>query len=236
MLPDHVVWPFHILKPAAVDINPVPFSRSGGRTLAGLSTDTRTDRGYWSIGFRGVSLFDGVCRRQWNAMRVGVSGKAGLLVVPAWSYDSAIWPAGAIDGQLFTTHSDGTTHSDDSPYAQSAIGVELVEAVGIGATVVKLRALYGIEELSGIRWSHSHALYETGFPLSIDGGVWQVPITPAIRAPIPAGAELDVGMPTCLVHLASDDAMDVRLSAGEYDSVDVAFVEAVDVWNELAGA
>lgn len=236
MLPDYILWPTHTLKPSAIDPNPVPFSRSGGRTVGGISTDTRTDRGYWSIAFKGISLVDGDRRRLWNSIRVGLSGKAGLLAVPVWSYDTAPWPAGTVNGQLLTIHADGTPHSDGTAYAQSAIGVELVEAVGIGATIVKLRALYGIEELSGIRFSYQHALYVTGFPLSIDGDIWQVLITPAVRAPIPAGAELEVGLPTCLVHLASDDAMDVRLSAGDYDSVDVAFIEAVDYWNELADA
>lgn len=235
-LPDHILWPIHVLKPQAIDPNPVPFSRSGGRTLGGLSTDTRTDRGWWSIGYRGISLVDSDRRRLWNSIRVGLSGKAGLLAIPVWSYDTAVWPGGTVNGQILTTHSDGTPHSDGSAYAQPAIGVEMVEAVGIGATIVKLRAIFGIEELSGIRFSYQHALYETGLPISIDGDVWRVPIIPAIRAPIPAGAELEVGLPTCLVHLATDNAMDVRLSAGECDSVDVAFVEAVDIWNELATA
>lgn len=169
-------------------------------------------------------------------IRVELSGKAGLLVVPVWSYDLAAWPAGAANGRILTTHSDGTPHADGSLYSQPAIGVEMVEAVGIGATVVKLRKVFGIEELSGIRFSYQHALYATGFPISIEGDVWQVRITPPVRAPIPAGAELEVGFPTCLVHLAEDNGMDVALSAGNIDSVDIDFVEANDVWNELATA
>ncbi len=235
-LPDHILWPIHTLVPETVEVNPVPFSRSGGVTLGGISTDTRTDRGWMSISYRGISLYEPEHRKLWNAIRVGLSGKAGLLRVPAWSFDPAVWPEGTVDGQILTTHSDGTLHSDGTPYAQPAIGVELVDAVGIGATIVRLRALFGIEELSGIRFSYNHALYETGFPLAIEDDVWQVPITPAIRAPIPAGAQLEVGCPTCLVHLASDSGMDVAFSSGRFNTADVAFVEAVDVWNALATA
>lgn len=231
---DFVVWPYHLLVPGGIEANVVPFSRSGGTTLGGLQRVTRTDRGWWSIAYKGVPLKTAAERRMFNALGTHCGGMATPIVVPVWSHDSAEWPAGTGGGMLLTPHSDGTLHSDGSLYAQPAIGVTLVGAAAIGATSVTLRIGYGIEELVGVRFSYQHALYKTGYPTAIDGDDWTMPVTPAIRAPIPAGAALEFGLPTCLVRLASDRELDASLSAGFFDRVDVAFVEAVDYWNDLA--
>jgi hypothetical protein len=231
---DILAWPTSILKPAAIEPNVVAFSRSGGRTLGGLERVTRTDRGFWSIVYRGVPLATPAQRRLWNAVAQHCGGAAGLLEVPVWSFDSAAWPAGAVDGKSLVPHSDGSGFSDGTFYAQPSIGVTLVSAVAIGATSVTLRIGYGIEELSGVRFSYQGALYRTGLSTAISGTDWTVPISPAIRAPIPAGAALEFGLPTCIVRLAGDREMDVIFSRGGVDRRDVAFVEAADYWNDLA--
>ena len=231
-----LVWPHAILAPASIEPNVVPFSRSGGTTLGGLQRVTRTDRGWWSIAYKGVSLYNADRRRMWNAVRNHCSGMAGLLAVPVWSNDTAEWSDGTAGGVLLTSHSDGMPHADGSLHAQAAIGVQMAAAVAIGATSVTLRIGYGIADLTGVRFSYQHALYETGFPTSIEGAEWTLPVTPAIRAPIPADAELEFGLPTCVVRLAGDREMDTGLSAGRFDRVDVAFVEAADYWSDLAAS
>lgn len=231
---DILAWPSAILKPLAIEPNIVAFSRSGGRTLGGLQRVVRTDRGLWSIVFKGVRMSTPAERRMWNSVAEHCGGMAGLLEVPAWSFDSAPWPDGAVDGLLLTSHSDGSSFDDGSLYAQPAIGVTLVNAIAIGATSVTLRIGFGIEELAGVRFSYQGALYRAGLPTLIAGSDWTVPVSPTIRAPIPAGAELEFGLPTCIVRLASDREMDVNFSRGGVDRRDVAFVEAADYWNDLA--
>jgi len=232
-----VVWPWRILKPTSVQPNPVAFTRSGGKSLGGLSRNTRTDRGWWSIAYRGVALTNPSQRRSWNMMRQQFGGMAGSVAVPVWSHDLAEWPAGASNGELLSPHSDGSPFSDGSLYSQRIpIDVEMVSLAEIGDTSVTLRLVYGINSLSGIRFSYNHALYETGMPTLISGDEWTLPIFPAIRADIPAGAELEVAMPTCLVKLAADRGMDVSFTAGRFDMVDVAFVEDTAYWNDLAVA
>lgn len=229
-------WSPSILKPLEVQADVVAFTRSGGTTLGGLQRVVRTDRGRWSIVLRGVCLSTPAERRMWNIVAEHCGGMAGLLAVPVPSFDSAPWPAGAVEGRILTSHSDGSSFSDGSLYSQPAIGVEMVNAAPIAATSVTLRAVHGIEELSGIRFSYQHAMYRTGRPTLIDGTDWTVRISPAIRAAIPAGAALEVGMPTCLVRLADDRQMDVNFSRGGIDRRDVAFVEAADYWSDLAVA
>ncbi len=234
-MPDSItLWPSSVLKPSAIEANVVAFSRSGGVTLGGLQRVTRTDRGWWSIVYKGVTLDSVAKRRMWNAIATDLSGMAGLVAIPVWSMDSAPWPAGTVDGLLYTTHSDGSGFSDGALYAQPAIGVTLVDALAIGDTSATLRIGYNIDDLGGVLFSHQHALYKTGLPTLVDGDDWTVPIAPAVRAPIAAGTALEFGLPTCLVRLAEDREMDTRFSAGQFDQRDVSFTEAVDYWNDLA--
>lgn len=231
---DFLLWPASVLKPSNIEANVVPFSRSGGRTLGGLERVTRTDRGWWSIVYQGVTLAGPARRRQWNQLAVDLSGMAAPVAVPVWSLDSAPWPEGTKNGLLLSPHDDGAPFGDGGLYAQPPIGVTLVEALAIGATQATLRIGYGIDELSGVLFSYQHALYKTGRPLAIDGTDWTVTLAPAVRAPIPAGASLEFGLPTCLVRLASDREMDVNSSVGKVDKRNVAFVEAADYWSDLA--
>lgn len=225
-----ILWPT-TLVPAQILANPVPFTRSGGRSLGGIERVTRTDRGWWSVSYKGVLLQGAASRRTWNALRTYLGGMAGSIAVPVWSFDS-----NGEGGPVLTTHSDGSIFSDGSSYAQPTITVEMAVAAEIGDTSVSLRIIDGIDDLVGVRFSYQHALYETGISTSVVGAVWTVSIFPAIRADIPADAALEFDVPTCLVRLATDREMDVSLTAGLVDKVDVAFIEDCEFWNDLAMA
>ncbi len=202
-----ILWPT-TLRPAQILANPVPFTRSGGRSLGGLERVTRTDRGWWSIQYKGVLLQSAASRRLWNATRVSVNGMAESLAIPVWSHDA-----------------NG---------ADSGIEVTLATAASIGDTQVVLSLGDGIDDLSGVRFSFEHALYETGIAIDVYDDQWIVPIFPALRADIAADAALEFDLPTCLVRLASDREMDASLTAGQVDRADVSFVEDVEYWNSLA--
>ncbi|WP_428673717.1 hypothetical protein [Reyranella sp.] len=232
---DVPLWPPGILTPAQASVDPVAFTRKGGRSLAGLQLATTTDRGYWAAAYKGVALSGKQQRRQWNLTRQRLGGMAGVIAIPAWSFDSAPWLPGTVRGKFLTPHSDGSPFSDGSLYSQAGIVVELVNAAEIGDTSVTLRLVYGIDDLGGVRFSHDHALYETGMVTDVDGDEWTVDVFPDVRAPIPAGVQLEFDMPTVLVHLATDREMDLTLSRGTLDKADVSFIEAVDYWADLAG-
>ncbi len=234
-------WPNKVLRPMQVMANQAAFTRGGGKSLTGLERVLRTDRGYWAIDLKGVPLKSVAQRRVWNAIRTALSGRAGILTVPVLSIDTAPWLPGSDGGYLTSVHADGSPFADDSTYGQSGIVVQMATAAAIGDTSVTLRLVYGIDDLSGARFSYDsgngyHALYETGVPSEVDDDLWTVPVFPSIRAAIPADAALEFDMPRCLVRLATDRAMDVTLSPGGFDRVNVSFIEACDQWNFLATA
>lgn len=230
---DAPVWPAKVLVPNKIIPAIVPFTRSGGRALNGQERVTRTDRGFWSIGYENITLHEVGQRRSWSAIRTLLSGRAGLIAVPVWSFDTAPWPGSDRD-YVTVPHSDDATFSDGSQYRQRRIDIKMAAAAAIGDTTITLQLVSADTDLTGIRFSYRHALYETGPVVSVGGDEWQVRVFPSVRAAIPAGADLECDLPTCLCHLASDRGMDVSLEGAGFDVVSVSFVEATDYWNDAA--
>lgn len=224
------VWPHKVLPPAEIRANPVPFTRSGGRSIGGLDPATKTDRGYWSVELNDVALINTAKRRTWSAIRTILNGRSGVIAVPVWSFDTAPYAEGDEFGDVLVTHSDGSTFSDGSRYRQRKIIVEMADAVAIGASSVRLKLIYGAADLAGVRFSFEFAAYETGPATLIEGAFWTVPIFPACRAAIPAGAELEFDMPMVLCRLEDDRGMDQGLDYNNYGTSSVKFVEATDQW------
>lgn len=234
---DIVHWPAHLLTPQASPFNPVPFSRSGGRTLGGISRTTKTDRGFWMgslnrIIFRRGLQFDQ--ERSWVETRTNLGGQSGLVAVPVCS--TRVWAAEGFkdfSGGLHP-HDDETPFDDDTLYSEGRIRIEMAAFAPLSSTVVSLR-LVDAPTAVGVRFSYQHAMYETGSLIErASEDVYRVPVFPAIRRAIPADAQLEADKPTVLCHLATDTEMDIEFPGSGMPRPSVNFVEAVDYWNDLA--
>ena len=234
LLPNHIVWPEDVLSPNSLQANIVPFSRIGGRTLTARAKTTRTDRGFWRVELSGIHLGSSHERRAWQAIRSTLAGRAGLIAVPVWSFDSAPYLNGCIENRVCTPFSQGECFEDGSSFEDASICVQTVDDIPLGATVCRLRLINGEADLSGVRFSYGNALYETGQLLDLEDDIFTVRLAISCRAPIPAGVELEFDRPTCLCRLADDSAMDLALSHHGNDIVSVAFTEAVDFWSDFA--
>lgn len=233
---DIIHWPTELLQPSSTTVVSVPFSRSGGRTLGGISRSRQTDRGFNRITLEGVTLFTPDMKRTWNAIATDLSGQSGLILVPAWSIDSAPYVEETDPHPLpiETEHSDGTEFSDGTEYSQGVISVEMASFAPLGSSVVTVRCINS-RPPAGVRFSYRGALYKTGAILEeLPSGIFRVSVTPSIRQSIPEGALLEFDRPTCLCHLSSDSGMILPSTQDEINSADVDFVEAVDYWNDLA--
>lgn len=233
---DVIEWPICVLRPQQASANLVPFSRSGGRTLGGIEPSVRTDLGFWEISYQNIVL-QNRHREQWqtwNAIRQKLGGRPGLIAVRVRSSLSAPYASGRFEPVVETEHSDDALFDDDTPYTQGAISIVSDGVTAVGATSIRLRIVNADANLVGVRFSYNHALYETGPVTSIDGDVWTVPISPAVRALIPAGSDLEFDQPTCLCHLADDRGMDIDQNAlTKFSLPSVSFVEAVDYWSNV---
>jgi len=238
-----LTWPLCVLNPPKTSADPVAFTRGGGKSINGIERSVRTDKGFWSITLSEITIRSQAQKQTWNAIRAGLGGRAGLIAVVVKSWDSAPYLSQGSNGgapvfekRFRTPHGDDETpFSDGSLHSQGAVDIEVAEAVNIGATSIKLRAIRAYPALSGIRFSYAHAMYETGPATEIVGNVWTVPIFPAVRAPIPANVGVECEQPTCLCHLADDRGMDLPQGQRLWENVSVTFTEAVDHWNDIAG-
>lgn len=230
------VWPVDRLRPQSSSANPVPFSR-GGTTLGGQRISTNTDAGYWSVKLENIPMRnrDRDQWRCWNAIRTILRGTPGRIAVPVLSSHSAPYSSGRWEASPETSHDDDALFDDDTPYVQGAISVVSVGVTPIGATTMKMRVISAADDLSGVRFSYEHALYETGRTIGVEGDTWEVEITPPVRAVIPAGADLEFDDPTCLCSLETDSGMDLPTAlVGKSVLATITFVEDTDYWNRLA--
>lgn len=229
-----IEWPICLLPPQQVSVNLVAYTRSGGRTLGGVEPATRTDLGYWSIDYGNVVMRNRTRDqwRTWNAIRQRLGGKSGLVALPIRSSLTAPYVSGRFEPMTESEHSDDAVFSDGTPYVQGAISVVTEGVTPLGATSIRLRIIKADANLVGVRFSFNHALYETGPVIGVNGDIWEVPISPAVREQIPAGADLEFDRPTCLCHLVDDRGMDIDQNAiSKQSAPSVSFVEAVDYWS-----
>jgi len=229
-----IVWPEKLLSPLECRAYLVPFTRSGGRTLGGVKPSTRTDLGYWRVDIIGVPLHGQDKRRTWDAISAYLGGASGRIAVPAWAMDSAPYASGKEEPLIEVPHSDGSTFSDGSAYQQNSISVVSVGVTAIGATVMSMRLINGAADLSGVRFSYNHALYQTGQVVSVEDDIWTVRITPSVRELIPAGADLEFDRPTCVCNLMDDAGMQRSMNADRFERASVSFVEDTWFWNQRA--
>lgn len=235
---DYVHWPIDLLPAQSVPFNPVPFTRSGGRSLGGIARYTRTDKGFWQGSLNGIVFRRGLQfgqSREWTKLRTYLNGQAGLLVVPVCSTRLLTSPPDWTDfsPQLFP-HDDDTPFADETEYYEGVTRVEMATVAPLGATVVRLR-LISAPTVEGIRFSYQHAMYETGSAIEqIGADEYRVPIFPAIRQTIPANAWLETDRPTILCRLATDSEMDIEFPPANMPRPSINLVEAVDVWNDEA--
>lgn len=231
---DIIHWPGSLLTPESSPFNVRPFSRTGGRTLGGLSRSIKTDRGWWIGSYNNIVFrrtgYDQI--RTWNALRVAIGGMSGLVAVPVCSTE--LWAGMGLEFGAKVPHDDDTPFDDETFYDQGAVQLEMASYAPLGSSVVTLR-LIDLPDPSGVRFSYQHAMYETGRVLEQPTTqTYRVEVFPAIRAPIPADAILETEKPTVLCRLASDGEMDIDLGIYRIPRPSVNFIEATDYWNDLA--
>ena len=231
---DILKWPRNLLVPKECRPNIVPFTRTGGRSLGGVSPSVRTDLGFWSIELNGILLASRAKMKTYEAIKDILSGSAGTIAVPIYAPDRAPYVGGIYQEPVLVTHDDGTTFSDGTSYQQGRISIVTEGVTPIGATTISVRIIAADDDLSGVFFSYQHALYRTGRELGRDGDVVTLKISPSIRQTIPDGADLNFDEPDCLCNLAADRGMDNGSNIDRYDLVSLTFNEDTNYWNQLA--
>lgn len=231
---DILEWPRDVLIPEFFTANLVPFSRSGGTSLGGSKPSVRTDLGHWMIEMGNVQLLTRTHYKAFDTIAAILGGSAGRVAVPVYAQETTPFINGVVTDPAETTHSDSSPFSDGSKYRQRSVSVVTSGVTALGATTIKLRALNADDDLTGVRFSYRHALYQTGELLDRAGDVQTFRVTPSIRELIPAGVSLEFDEPTCLCRLIDNSGMDRSINPVGIQTVSVKFQEDTDYWARLA--
>ena len=227
-------WPRDLLVPQQCVPALAAFTRSGGRSLGGVRPSVRTDLGFWTVALNGIMLRTRAQVRAFEAIAEDLGGASGRVAVPVYAFARSANLSGRYEPPRLLPHDDGALFSDGASYAQGNVSIVAAITAPIGATTITLRRIAGSDDLSGVFFSHRHALYRTGRILEESGDLVTVKIGPSVREQIDAGADLEFDAPTCLCNLESDSAMTAVESMEGYVFVDVKFVEDTHYWSQLA--
>ncbi len=146
------VFPHCVLRPQQIAATVVPFTRSGGRTLGGIETATRTDLGFWVVDYSNV-VMQNRNRAQWQtwqAIRQMFGGRSGRMAIPVRPGLSAPYASGKFEPRPLMPHSDDSLFSDGSAYVQGAISVVSQGVTSVGATSIRLRIINAADNLVGV--------------------------------------------------------------------------------------
>lgn len=131
MTPEPLYWPHCVLKPNSIRLELKARSVSGGVTLSGLEPVIGSGAGIWTATFTGTALNTRQHVLAFRALSAKLSGRVGTVLVPAYDIHRAPWPVVIeeenVSGDVLTTHSDLTTFSDGSHYAQAGTAVIIHE-------------------------------------------------------------------------------------------------------------
>ncbi len=199
---------------------------SGGEAISGDEDLIATDGGgRVFVEFDDPYLDVPRVAKAWRAVSAYLDGGARAIIVPFC--DARHQPT---QGRVTTTHSDGTTFSDETEYVQGDAFGEIAVSAALRATTLQLQGLVLPEDLEGGEWlSIDHPTmrwraYRIAEITAYDAvaGTAIVSIRPPTREAVEAGTIVDFADPRCTMRL--DGPMPSPTSIG-YASGNARFVE-----------
>jgi hypothetical protein len=220
------VFPTCLFAPNDVQADLERRTISGGVALSGDEDLIAADGGgRVFVEFGDPYLDDIAAAKAWRALDAYLDGGARAIIVPFC--DGRHQPMRA---RISATHSDGTTFSDETEYAQGDAHAEIAEAAPLRATTLHLKNLVLPEDLVGgewlsvdhptMRWRSYRIAEITAY--DAEAGTATVTIRPPTREAVTIGEPVDFSEPRCTMRL--DGEMPSPTSMG-YASGSARFVE-----------
>jgi hypothetical protein len=199
------VFPTCLFAPNEVHADLERRTISGGVALNGDEDLIATDGGgRVFVEFGDPYLDDVQAAKAWRALDAYLDGGAVPIIVPFC--DLRHQPT---NGPVNTTHSDGTTFSDESEYSQGDAYGEVAANAALRATTLHLENLVLPEDLLGgewlsidhttMRWRAYRIMEITAY--DADAGTATVKVRPPLREAVTAGAAVDFANPRCVMRV-----------------------------------
>lgn len=189
------------IRAAQTDLHLESLSRSGGQSVTGQEQIVASPAGRW-VGRMILPAMDAVTLRNWRAFVAKMRGRYGSALIPVCEADRRPFPLG---GPAITV---------------------TAAAAPINATSLVLTVTTGSAIIEGHLFSIAGRLYNVMQSIPAGGGVYNVDISPWLRAAISAGTACEFTNPTCLMRFATDAEGKLDLMAGIIAHPEINLVEA----------
>jgi hypothetical protein len=220
------VFPTCLFAPNDVHADIERRTISGGEAINGDEDVIATDGGgRVFVEFGDPFLDDPAAAKAWRAIDAYLDGGATAIIVPFC--DARHQPT---NGRVLTSHSDGTTFSDETEYAQGDAYGSVAAGAALRATTLQLDNLVLSEDLVGgewlsidhptMRWRAYRIAEITAY--DADAGTATVKIRPPLREAVTVGEAVDFADPRCTMRV--EGGMPSPTSLG-YASGEARFVE-----------
>ena len=217
------VFPTCIFSPEGIDADIDRRTVSGGTAISGEEDLVVTDGGgRVFVEFANLYLDEPPIALAYRALSAYSDGGAAPFIVALC--DTRHQPT---NGITTVSHSDGSPFSDETLYAQGDAEATIAEAASLRATTLKLnialvRGLLGGEWLSIDHATYRHRCYRIAEVVEQTSTTATIKIRPPLREATPAGAEVTLDHPRCVMRV--DGEMRSPATLG-YPEASVRFVE-----------
>lgn len=208
----NVPWPYKLLAPRKVVVEPVYATMSGGRSITAVEQIQSPDAGYWTIQLAEIPCVSRGQKQSARAISAQLQGRLGLCDVPIYDDANAPYPlpvpGAVVDGALW---SDGAEFGDRGVWETETIIATISGAVALGAISMVVNLTAGSEVEPGQHfsvWGASRSrLYRVANVTNVAGSLYTVKVWPPVREAITAGATAEFSRPLLTCRLATDGEM-----------------------------
>lgn len=210
------IYDLGMLPPGRMEIDLAGSSIESGRSLSGITgAIDMSGGGLWTVRYSQVMVFGAPQHLYYQYLRNYLRGGVRSIIVPMLT--DYVAPTPVAGGPLFvtTTFSDSSLFSDSSSFGQSTISAAMEGAQAQNATTIQLKIIAGgllqggetfsIDHLSP-KWHRCYGISEidsVGTPDANGAIIYQVAITPPLRAAVADQTSLEFARPKCLMRLAA---------------------------------
>jgi hypothetical protein len=218
------VFPTAFFGIYAKDVDIEQSTVSGGVALSGDEDLIVTDGGgRWYADLPDIALHRREKIMAWRAFKSALGGGPGPFVFPIC--DARHQPT---NGRILTTHSDGTSFSDDTLYSQGDCDAELSAGAALRATTISITMALGKPLIGGERFTIVHPTmgvraYQIGRFSALTDAAATFNFHPPLREAATAGTKVDFNCPRFVARI--DGRMSAPLANPRFAGAAARFVE-----------
>lgn len=215
-------WPCAVLRARDVGFHINERTLGTSPSVSGYTQVVSGGPPIWTATFSNIDLRTQAQRLCWRALSTLIRGRQNIIKVSMCRGDQPV-RVGYTDSII--PYSDGSVHSDDSPFAQNAINATVSAVASKFATTININSTDIGDVQAGHVFSIDDRPYQIVGVTNNGSGNYSINIWPPLIKAISIGDTVDFDEPTCRMRLATDGEMSIDFASRKFASPTVRFVQ-----------